>query len=95
MKRGRATGIDEVRVEMLVMVERVGVRWTRRLLNTCLREGKIIEVWRTRLIRCFKPTAIHCYSLLFIAVVEVTSTKTSTSDILRKLLYSDCSSSGQ
>ena len=29
MKRGRATGIDEVRVEMLVMTEHVGVRWTR------------------------------------------------------------------
>ena len=26
MKRGRATGIDEVRVEMLVMAERVGFR---------------------------------------------------------------------
>ena len=47
MKRGRATGIDEVRVEMLVMAERVGVRWTRRLLNTCTREGKIPEEWRT------------------------------------------------
>ena len=29
MKRGRATGIDEVRVEMLVMAEHVGVRRTR------------------------------------------------------------------
>ena len=50
MKRGRATGIDEVRVEMLVMTECVGVRWTRRLLNTCLREGKIPEEWRTGLL---------------------------------------------
>ena len=29
MKRGRATGIDEVQVEMLVVAEHVGVRWTR------------------------------------------------------------------
>ena len=50
MKRGRATGIDEVRVEMLVIVERIGFRWTRRLLNTCTREGKIPEEWRTGLI---------------------------------------------
>ena len=47
MKRGRATGIDEVQVEMLVMAEHVGVMWTRRLLNTCMREGKIPEEWRT------------------------------------------------
>ena len=44
-KRGPATGIDKVRVEMLVIAERVGVRWTRRLLNTCMREGKIPEEW--------------------------------------------------
>ena len=48
MKRGRATGIDEERVE--TMSERVRVRWTRRLLNTCMREGKIPEEWRTGLI---------------------------------------------
>ena len=29
IKRGRATGIDEVRVEMLVMAEPVGVRGIR------------------------------------------------------------------
>ena len=44
------TGIDEVRVEMLVMAEGVRVRWTRRLLNTCMREGKIPEEWRMGLI---------------------------------------------
>ena len=47
MNIGRATGIDEVRVEMLVMAEYVGVRWTRQLLDTCTREGKIPEEWRT------------------------------------------------
>ena len=34
-----------MRVGMLVMADRVGVRWTRRLLNTCMREGKIPEEW--------------------------------------------------
>ena len=50
IKRGRATCIDEVQGEMLVMAERVGVRWTRRLLNTCMREGEIPKEWRTGLI---------------------------------------------
>ena len=50
MKRGLATGIDEVRVEMLVMGEHVGISWTRRLLNTCMREEKIPEERRTGLI---------------------------------------------
>ena len=50
LKRGRATGVDEVQVEMLVMTECVGVRWLRRLLNTCRREGKTPEEWRTGLI---------------------------------------------
>ena len=39
MKRGRLKGIDEVRVEMLVMAERGGVRWTKRLINTCMERG--------------------------------------------------------
>ena len=33
-----------------MVAERVGVRWTRRLLNTCMREGIISEEWRTGLI---------------------------------------------
>ena len=32
------------------MAEHVGVRWTRQLLNTCMREGKIPEEWRMGLI---------------------------------------------
>ena len=39
-----------MRVGMLVMADRVGVRWTRRLLNTCIREGNIPEEWLTWLI---------------------------------------------
>ena len=50
MKRDQAIGIYEVRVDMLVMAERVGVSWTRRLLNTCMREGRVPEEWQTGLI---------------------------------------------
>ena len=32
------------------MAEHVGVRWTRRLIRTCMREGKIPDEWRTGLI---------------------------------------------
>ena len=45
MKRGQATGIDEERVEMLAMAERVGIRRKKRMLNTCMREGNIPEEW--------------------------------------------------
>ena len=50
MKKGKATGLDEIRVEMLDLAGDVGVNWTRRLLNSCLTEGKIPVEWRTRLI---------------------------------------------
>ena len=50
MKRDQAIGIYEVRVDMLVMAERVGVWWTRRLLNTCMREGRVPGEWQTGLI---------------------------------------------
>ena len=50
IKRGRSTGIAEVQMEMLVMAGRVGARWTKRLLNTCMREGKIPEEEWTGLI---------------------------------------------
>ena len=39
-----------MRVEMLVMAEHVGVRWTTLLLCTCMREGEIQVEWRTGLI---------------------------------------------
>ena len=41
MKRGRMTSIDEVRVEMLVMPERVGVRWKKRLLKFMHERGEM------------------------------------------------------
>ena len=39
MKGGRATGIGEMLMEMLVMAEHVGVL-TRRLLNTFMKRGE-------------------------------------------------------
>ena len=50
MKKGQATGLDDIRVEMLDLAGDVGVNWTRRLLNSCLTEGKISVEWRTGLI---------------------------------------------
>ena len=41
MKKGNATGLDEIRVEMLYLAGDVGVNWIRRLLNSCLTEGMI------------------------------------------------------
>ena len=40
VKRGRATGIDEVRVEILVMTERVGVRWTKAIVKYLHERGE-------------------------------------------------------
>ena len=50
MKKGRAPGIDEMRVEMVMAVGESGISWTKRLLNTCMRQGKVPEEWRTGLI---------------------------------------------
>ena len=50
MKKGRASGTDEVCTEMIIAAEEVGVSWTKRLLNICMREGSIPEEWRTELI---------------------------------------------
>ena len=50
MKKGKATGLDEIRVEMLDLAGDVGVNWTRKLLNSCLTEGRIPVEWRTGLI---------------------------------------------
>ena len=50
MKKGKATGADEVRLEMLEMAGEVGVKWTGRLLNVCMQEGRIPKEWRMGLI---------------------------------------------
>ena len=50
MKKGKATGADEMRLEMLEMAGEVGVKWTGRLLNVCMQEGRIPKEWRMGLI---------------------------------------------
>ena len=50
MKKGRTPGIDEMRVEIVMAARESGISWTKRLLNTCMRQGKVPEEWRTRLI---------------------------------------------
>ena len=50
MKKGKATGADEVRLEMMEMTGEVGVKWTGRLLNVCMQEGRIPREWRMGLI---------------------------------------------
>ena len=50
MKKGKATGANEVRLEMMEMAGEVGVKWTGRLLNVCMQEGRIPKAWRMGLI---------------------------------------------
>ena len=50
MKKGRAPGINEMRVEMVMAAGESGTSWTKRLLNTCMRQGKVPEEWRSGLI---------------------------------------------
>ena len=50
MKKGRAPGLDEMRAEMVDVAGEIGVRWTKRLLNTCMKQCKVPEDWRTGLL---------------------------------------------
>ena len=50
MKKGRAPGLDEMRTEMVDVAGEIGVRWTKRLLNICMKQCKVPEDWRTGLI---------------------------------------------
>lgn len=45
-KKVRAAGIYEVRVEMLMVAERVGIWYIPKLLNTYMRDGKIKKTQR-------------------------------------------------
>ena len=38
MKKGRAPGWDEMRAEMVEVAGEIGARWTKRLLNTCMKQ---------------------------------------------------------
>ena len=43
MKKGRAPGLDEMRAEMVDVGGEIGVRWTKQLLNTCMKQCKVPE----------------------------------------------------
>ena len=49
LKKGRAPGWDEMRAEMVDVAGEIGARWTKRLLNTCMKQCKVPEDWRTGL----------------------------------------------
>ena len=49
-EKGKATGADEVRLEMMEMAGELGVKWTGLLLNVCMQEGRIPKVWGMGLI---------------------------------------------
>ena len=50
MKKGRAPGTDDMHVEMVMAAGESGISWTKRLLNTCMKNGKGPEEWWTELI---------------------------------------------
>ena len=50
MKKERAPGLDEMRAEMVHVAGEIGVRWTKRLLNTRVKQCKVPEDWRTGLL---------------------------------------------
>ena len=49
-KARRQEHADEVRLKMLEMAGEVGVKWTGRLLNVCMQDGRIPKKWRMGLI---------------------------------------------
>ena len=50
MTKCKATGAEEVRLEMLDMAGEVGVKWTGRLLNVCMQVGRVPKEWGMGLI---------------------------------------------
>ena len=50
MKKGKAIAADEVRLEIMEMAGEVGIKWTGRLLNVSMQEGRIPKEWRMGLI---------------------------------------------
>ena len=50
VKKGRAPGWDEMCADMVDVTGEIGVRWTKMLLNTCMKQCKVPEEWRTWLI---------------------------------------------
>ena len=50
MTKGNVTWADEVRLEMMEMAGEVGVKWTGRLLDVCMYEGRIPKECRLGLL---------------------------------------------
>ena len=48
--KGKATGGNEVRLDMMEMAGEVRVKWAGRLLIVCIQEGRILKVWMMDLI---------------------------------------------
>ena len=65
VKKGRAPGWDEMRADMVA--GDIGAWWTKRLLNTRMKQCKVPEDWRTWLIvpiwknemRCTRPREVQ------------------------------------
>ena len=49
-EKGKATGADEVWLDILEMAGEVGVKWTGRLLHMCMQEGRIPKEWMMGLV---------------------------------------------
>ena len=49
MDEERESTCYEMRVEMVMVAGQSGIGWTKRLQNTCMRQGKVPEEWRTGL----------------------------------------------
>ena len=43
MKKGRAPRCDEMRAEVVDVTGDIGARWTKRMLNTCMKQCKVPE----------------------------------------------------
>ena len=49
-EKGKAIRAEEVRLDMMEMAGEVGFKWTGRLLNVCMLEGRIPKEWMMGLI---------------------------------------------
>ena len=44
-EKGKETGADEMWLDVIEMAGEVGVKWAGMLLNLCMPEGRIPNVW--------------------------------------------------
>ena len=49
-----------MRAEMVEVAGEIGARWAKRLLNTCMKQCKVPEDWRTGLIVPIYKTERRC-----------------------------------